>query len=101
MRTVLLVLAWSGLFGIAGDGALALFAAWLIVEAGAGLGLSVDGFLRDFVPVLYWVKELARSLLPSTLVDWLFGLPALVYFPARVAINLAFSWAMFALARRV
>jgi len=100
MAGVLRFIAWASLFGALGDAALAIWALLLIGESGASFAVSVDSFLRAAVSWLYWIKALAAMVLPDAFVEWLFALPSLVYFPARVAINIALSGLLFALARR-
>ncbi|MEM7281093.1 MAG: hypothetical protein AAF438_05655 [Pseudomonadota bacterium] len=54
--------------------------------------MTVDSFLRDHVSFIYWVKQVAYFVLPRSFVDWLFALPALVYFPVRVVVSSVIGW---------
>lgn len=99
-RTLLLAFGCASIIGSAFDGAIALYALLVLGMSEAGIGISVDLFLRDFLAILYWIKELARMVLPEAVVAWIFALPALVYFPARVVLGVLLGgWAL-AVARR-
>lgn len=101
MRTFLLSLAWSGLAGALLDGAITLYAAWEVISSpGIGVSLTVDDHLKRHLPFLYWLKDVAYFLAPDDLIDWLFELPALAYFPFRIGINIFFGWWMLKLAAR-
>lgn len=100
-RSALFVIGWASLIGSILDAAIGLYAFSLVAAGVAGTGISVDTFLRDFLGVLYWIKDLAFRFMPAAVVYWLFGLPALVYFPARVVLGLAVGrWAL-SVARRL
>lgn len=99
-RSLLLAFGWASVIGSAFDGAIALYALLVVGMGEAGIGISVDLFLRNFLAILYWIKELARLVLPETVVAWIFALPALVYFPARVVLGIALGAWAFAAARR-
>lgn len=62
-------------------------------------GLTVDEHLLRHLRFLYFLKAFAYWLAPDGLIDWIFGLPALAYFPFRILINLLFGWWMFRWAR--
>lgn len=99
MRGFLLALGWSGFIGALLDAAIAAFALWLVFVAGlAEAGMSVDEHLRRHLAIFYWIKDLAFYLMPDGVVNWLFGLPALLWFPFRIAVNFAFGGWMFYLA---
>ncbi|MEM9421539.1 MAG: hypothetical protein AAF986_03380 [Pseudomonadota bacterium] len=93
MKRFLIILAWSSLVGAVADGAITLYAAWeIITTENIGVDLSVDEHLRTHLSFLYWVKDVAYRLLPENIVGWLFGLPALIYFPFRIMTNMLLSW---------
>jgi len=98
----LLVFAWLSIIGSIADGLIALYGIWLIaVEQLFHWSVSVDTFLRDGLPLLYWVKRVAELVLPEVFVEWLFALPALVYFPVRILLSLILSIIAFAVVRRL
>lgn len=101
MRTLILVLAWSGVAGGLIDGAIFLWALWHVFVAGtATVAITVDTHLLEHLTWLYWIKDFAYWLLNDGFVDWLFGLPALAYFPFRIIVNFAIGAWMFALLKR-
>jgi hypothetical protein len=101
-RRLWLLLGWSSLLGNLGDGTLAVFALGVVyVTQAADFTITVETFLREHVSWLYWVKAVATSLLPTSVVTWLFGLPALVYFPIRVTMGTVVGWWAFVQAKRL
>ena len=93
MRLFLLILGWSSVVGSFGDGTLLLYALWIIGSSGwIELGMSMDDFLRQFVEIIYWVKQVAYYVIPHDFVTWLFGLPALIYFPVRIVMSVIIGW---------
>lgn len=96
MRTFLLILGWSSVVGSIGDAALGGYAFWLIAASGdVDASISLDAFLRDHVAIIYWVKQVAYFVLPAPFVNWLFGLPASIYFPVRIIVSVAIGyWAL-------
>jgi hypothetical protein len=102
MKRFLIILAWSGLLGAIADGTITAYAAWEVATTkGMGVNLTVDEHLRTHLHFLYWLKDVAYFLAPDRFVDWLFGLPALAYFPFRILLNLIFGWWMLRWARRL
>ncbi len=102
MRQFLVSMAWLGVLGALTDGAITTYAAWEVVQSPAlDWQLTVDEHLRSHLQLIYWVKDVAYLLAPDAFIDWMFGLPALVYFPFRILINIFFGWWMFSLARRM
>lgn len=101
MRTFLLFLGWVSLVGSLFDGAIAAFLAWLIVAGEALIDISVDMHLKDHLSFVYWVKGVAYMLFPETFVDWLFALPAMIYFPVRVAVSIVIGAWLLQMARRM
>ncbi len=102
MRTFLLWLGWASVVGSIGDGLIAALA--LVVAGNAGWALpgpSVEALLAGHLPALVWVKSVAVWTMPGGLVAWLFALPALVYFPARIVMSALIGWAAFVAARRL
>ncbi len=101
MRLFLLIIAWASVAGSVFDG---LIAGWLVFLGAAGeapYGISVEAHLRDHFGIIYWVKDLALLILPDGFVVWLFALPALVYFPVRVAMGVVIGGLAFSAARRM
>jgi hypothetical protein len=93
MRYFLLILGWLSIVGSFGDGALGIYVLWInFINDWALLNISVNDFLHDYVPVIYWVKQLAFYVLPESIVLWLFNLSALVYFPARIVMSIFIGW---------
>ena len=102
MRQFLMAMAWLGLFGALTDGAITAYAALEVMQSPAlDWQLTVDEHLKTHLHFIYWVKDVAYFLAPENLIDWMFNLPAMVYFPFRIFINLLFGWWMLAWARRL
>ena len=102
MRTFLLFIGWSSLIGSVGDLLLGSFAAYLVTFTDTvATTISLDIFLRDFVPFIYWVKQVAYYVIPTPIVIWLFNLPALLYFPVRILISLVIGWYAFKLVKNM
>ena len=102
MRLFLLALGWSSIVGSFGDGAIGLYALWVIGSSGwVELGMPVQTLLQQHLPFIFWVKEVASQVLPAGVVAWIFGLPALVYFPARIALSCVIGWWALATARKI
>ncbi len=102
MRIFLIFLAWSGVIGGLIDGLITLYAAWEIAkDVHIGIGLTVETHISIHLPFLYFLKEVGYALAPNALIDWIFALPALLYFPFRVLVNLLFGWIMLTWANRL
>lgn len=102
LRLFLIFLAWSGVIGGLIDGLITLYAAWEIAtDAHIGIGLTVETHISMHLPFLYFLRELGYALAPDALIDWIFALPALLYFPFRVLVNLLFGWIMLKWANRL
>ena len=102
MRIFLLWVGWASVVGSIGDGLIAVLALVVVGNAGWAMpGPSVDALLAGYLPALYWVKSIALLAMPGGVVAWLFALPALVYFPARIAMSALIGWAAFVAARRL
>tara|TARA_B110001450_G_scaffold12812_1_gene12173 strand:- start:1561 stop:1890 length:330 start_codon:yes stop_codon:yes gene_type:complete len=93
MRKFLLILGWSSVVGSFGDGALGLYAVWInFINDWALLNITIDDFLKSYVQLIYWVKQVAFYVLPESIVLWLFNLPALLYFPVRIIMSVIIGW---------
>ena len=93
MRIFLLILGWSSVIGSFADGVLGLYAVWLnFINDWALLTISIDDFLKNYVQIIYWVKQIAFYILPESIVLWLFDLPALWYFPVRILMSVIIGW---------
>ena len=93
MRAFLLFIGWSSVLGSFADGALWLYALSIVANADwSNLAISVDIFLKQYLEILYWVKQVAYYIMPNGFVSWLFGLPALAYFPARILLSMVIGW---------
>lgn len=93
MRNFLLFLGWSSVVGSFGDGAISLYVIWINFQnEWAFLYISINEFLKDYVPFIYWVKSIAFYVMPDNFVLWLFNLPALFYFPVRIIMSLLIGW---------
>ena len=102
MRRFLLWFGWLSVVGSIGDGAISLFALWVVGSGGwTDLGLAVGPLLEQHLPALYWVKDVARFVLPGSVVAWVFDLPALIYFPVRVAMGCVIGWWALATAKKM
>ena len=95
MIRLLLFVGWAGVIGSALDALIALYALWVIIgEPAQGWGMSTDVLFRDYISWLYWVKQLAYFFLPASIIEWIFGLPALLLFSVRVvASGIIGGWA--------
>lgn len=102
MRRFLLVFGWLSVAGSVGDGLIAVYALWIVGAGGwINLGIEVGPLLEQHLPVLLWVKDVARFVLPSGVVSWVFALPALIYFPVRVVTGCVVGWWALAAANRM
>jgi hypothetical protein len=91
----LFFVGWAGIIGSALDALIALYALWVIIgESAQGWGLSLDVLFRDYISWLFWVKQLGYIFLPAPFIEWIFGLPALIFFSVRVvASGIIGGWA--------
>ena len=95
MRRFLLLFGWASLIGSTADGLIAMWLLMLMGFAGADALMTVDQHLREHLPFLYWVRALAEMLFPPGFVAWIFGLPALVYFPVLAGVSVLLGgWAL-------
>ena len=100
MRTFLLWFGWLSLVGSIFDGLITVFLGALIILGDAEAGITVDAHLKTHLHFIYWVKDVAYVVMPDPFVDWLFGLPAMIYFPVRVVTSVIIGgWALRAAAR--
>jgi hypothetical protein len=93
MKKALIIFAWVSILGSIGDGLIALYGGYLVIfDIGVNLSISVENLIRNHIGFLYWVKKIAYYVMPSNIVSWLFGLPALIYFPTRVLSSILIGW---------
>jgi len=93
MRGFLLFIGYSSYIGSLGDGLLGLYALWVLISNNlALLSLSLNDFLAQHVEFIFWVKQVAFYVMPQGLANWLFGIPALIYFPVRILMSVAIGW---------
>lgn len=97
MRVFLLIIGWASVIGCFGDALLALYAVYLTFANDAVTSaISVEHFLLHHVEFIYWVKHIAVAVLSDNVAQWLFSLPALIYFPVRIVLGIAISLFAFA-----
>jgi hypothetical protein len=95
MRTFLLVFGWASFVGSICDGVIAIMLLGLTLFQSADPAITVDTHLREHLPFLYWIRAVAEAVMPVEVVRWIFGLPALIYFPARVVMSVILGgWAL-------
>lgn len=96
MRTFLFFIGWSSIVSSIVDGALGLYALWVILNADVlDIYFSLDRFLKHYVEFIYWVKQVALFVMPNAIALWLFSIPALIYFPARILMSMVIGcWAL-------
>ena len=76
-----------------GVGLLSLYALWFLISNYlALLSLSFYGFLAQYVELIYWVKQIAFYVMPHGFDNWLFGVPAVIYFPMPILMRLVTGW---------
>jgi len=93
MRALLLLIGWSSVIGSFADAAMLCYALFIAAQSGwLEISMSVDAFLKQYLEFLYWVKQLAYYVMPDGFVAWLFGLPALIYFPVRILLSVLIGW---------
>ena len=93
MRSFLLFIGYSSYIGSMGDGLLGLYALWVLISNElALLSLSLNDFLAQYVEFIFWVKRVAFYVMPQGFAKWLFGIPAVIYFPVRILMSLVIGW---------
>jgi len=93
MRSFLLFIGYSSYISSLGDGSLGLYALWVLISNNlALLNLSLNDFLAQYVEFIYWVKQVAFYVMPEGFANWLFGIPAVIYFPVRILMSLIIGW---------
>jgi len=73
----------------------------LVALGGAPASLTVGDHLRDHLPALYWVRDVAAIVMPDPAVIAIFALPVLVFSPLRIAPGLLIGAAALEAARRM
>lgn len=102
MRKFLIIIGWASIVGSIGDGLIGIYALGIIGREGwEDISMSVDTLLREALPFLYWVKTLAAMVLPGKLVEWIFAMPALIYFPGRLSLSLLIGLWAFSTAKKM
>lgn len=48
-------------------------------------------FLAQYAELIYWVKQIAFYVMPHGFDNWLFGVPAVIYFPMPILMRLVIS----------
>ena len=57
--------------------------------------LTSEVLFRYHISWLYWIKQLAYLLMHEDAVNWIFGLPATVFFSVRIVVNVIVGkWAL-------
>ena len=98
----LIIFAWVSIIGSFGDGFIGLYGLILVfVDPVVTFTISVEELIKDHINFLYWVKNIAYLVLPKNVVAWVFSMPALVYFPARVITSLFIGYYVLKFARRM
>ena len=93
MRSFLLFIGYSSYIGSMGDGLLGLYALWVLISNElALLSLSLNDFLAQYVEFIFWVMRVAFYVMPQGFAKWLFGIPAVIYFPVRILMSLVIGW---------
>ncbi|NKC01768.1 MAG: hypothetical protein GKR90_25165 [Pseudomonadales bacterium] len=95
MRKFWLSFGWMGAIGSVIDALIVIYAVMIILTtADYGWTLSSEILFRDHLTWLYWVKQLAYLFLDADFIDWVFGLPAVVFFTVRIVVSgLMGKWA--------
>lgn len=101
MRGFLLAFGWLSVIGSVVDAAIIAVLVNYVLVGKAALSMTVDAHVSEHLPFLYWARAVAEWVFPERFVAWLFGLQALVFFPARLAVSAVLGgWALQA-ARRM
>ncbi|MCQ8183867.1 hypothetical protein [Parvularcula maris] len=101
LRWFLLVFGWASFVGSVTDGIILAQHLVLVALGQAELMTSVGEHIRTHLPFLSWMFPFADLVLPEGWAPWIFGLPAVVYFPPRILFSVVTGgWALRA-ARRL
>jgi hypothetical protein len=101
LRWTLLVFGWASFVGSVTDGIILTQHLVLAALGQAELMVSVGEHISTHLPFLSWLIPFADFVLPDGWAPWVFGLPAVVYFPARILFSVVTGgWALRA-ARRL
>jgi len=101
MRSILTLFGWLSCVGGIVDLAIAGMLLRLMALGLAPASLSVGDHLRDHLPALYWVRDVAGIIMPDAAVASIFALPALVFFPLRIILGLLIGAAALQAAARM
>lgn len=96
MRKFWLTFGWGSAIGSFLDGLILLFAIYIIFAVPSYTwALTSEVLFRDHIAWLYWIKQLAYLLMNKDAVNWIFGLPATVFFSIRIVASVAVGkWAL-------
>ncbi|MFN3960673.1 MAG: hypothetical protein ACK4NP_12265 [Parvularculaceae bacterium] len=101
MRRFLLAFGFLSVAGSLIDAAITLLLVGFIAVGASPADLSVDDHVKEHLPFLYWARDVAEAVFADPFVLWLFALPALLFFPARLLVSAILGgWALKA-ARRM
>ena len=81
MRKFWLTFGWGSAIGSILDALILLFAIYVILSVPSYTwALTSEVLFRDHISWLYWIKQLAYLFMHEDAVNWIFGLPATVFF---------------------
>ena len=96
MRKFWLTFGWASAIGSVLDTIILLYAIYVIVAfLDYTWSMSSEILFRDYISWLYWVKQLAYYFMHEDAVHWIFGLPAVALFSARIIFSILIGkWAL-------
>lgn len=100
MRPFLLVFGWLPVMGSLIVAAITFLLFAFVYRGDAAQMMTVGARIRELLPWLNWTRGVAEAVFPDHFVAWLFGLPALKFFPGQLIVS-AFlgGWALKAAGR--